>query len=67
LYIGSHESDGVEDVDEESEDLSVEVRGEERSERSEEDHDRDATGKVLPSFGICASHHQVTPEESWNR
>ena len=58
-YEGSDEGNGVEDVDEEGEHLSVEMAREDGAERGEDDDDGDADNEVAPGIGLNTSvcHH----------
>ena len=61
----SHQSDCVEDVDERSQDLSVEVGRHEGADRREECDDGHAHGQVVPAVNLgTAGHHELPPEES---
>ena len=63
----SHKSNSVEDVDEGSQNLSVEVRRDEGAERGEEGDDGHAHGQVVPAVELrTAGHHELPPEEPWN-
>jgi hypothetical protein len=48
----TYQGHGVEDVDEECENLSVKMGGEEGAERSKEDDDGSAHGQVLPRANV---------------
>ena len=62
----SHQRHGVEDVDEEGEDLSVEVAGQDGAERGEDDHDGHADDQEAPGLLLHTSlRHHLPPVETW--
>ena len=64
---GSDESDGVENIDEGGENLSVEVAGDDGAEGGEDDDDRHADDEVSPGLWLYSSlSHHLTPIKSWN-
>ena len=62
----THQCQGVEDIDEHRQNLTVEVRRQEGSEGAEEDDDRNADGQELPSLGFGSRFsHELAPEKPW--